>query len=90
MTASIVLEALAHVEHDRTTVVLNKSLLRSSDVPVIEQRFRAQRLHRTVAIPYDEQLATTLDCGTYTLDALGRTTRVAIKQLGLAVTDQLV
>ena len=90
VTASIVLEALAHVEHDRTTVVLNKSLLRSSDVPVIEQRFRAQRLHRTVAIPYDEQLATTLDCGTYTLDALGRTTRVAIKQLGLAVTDQLV
>ncbi len=89
VTASIVLEALAHVEHDRTTVVLNKSLLRSSDVPVIEQRFRAQRLHRTVAIPYDEQLATTLDCGTYTLDALGRTTRVAIKQLGLAVTDQL-
>ena len=54
VTASIVLEALAHVEHDRTTVVLNKSLLRSSDVPVIEQRFRAQRLHRTVAIPYDE------------------------------------
>src|SRR3954447_2129964 len=90
VTASIVLEALAHVEHDRTTVVLNKSLLRSSDVPVIEQRFRAQRLRRTVAIPYDEQLATTLDCGTYTLDALGRTTRVAIKQLGLAVTDQLV
>src|SRR5215213_1755649 len=43
VTASIVLEALAHVEHDRTTVVLNKSLLRSSDVPVIEQRFRAQR-----------------------------------------------
>ena len=31
-----------------------------------------------------------LDCGTYTLDALGRTTRVAIKQLGLAVADQLV
>ena len=90
VTASIVLEALAHVEHDRTTVVLNKSLLRSSDGPVIEQRFRAQRLHRTVAIPYDEQLATTLDCGTYTLDALGRSTRVAIKQLGLAVTDQLV
>jgi hypothetical protein len=55
-----------------------------------EQRFRAQRLHRTVAIPYDEHLATMLDCGTYTLDALGRNTRVAIKQLGLAVTDQLV
>jgi len=31
-----------------------------------------------------------LDCGTYALDALGRTTRVAIKQLGLAVTDQLL
>ena len=53
-------------------------------------RFRAEHLHRTVTIPYDEQLATMLDSGTYTLDALGRPTRMAIKQLGLAVTEQLV
>jgi len=31
-----------------------------------------------------------LDRGTYALDALGRDTRLAIKRLGLAVTEQLV
>jgi putative peptide zinc metalloprotease protein len=90
VTASVVLDALSHLQHDRTTVVLNKSLLKSSDVPVVEQRFRAERLHRTVAIPYDEQLATMLDSGTYTLDALGWRTRIPIKQLGLSVAEQLL
>ena len=48
----------------------------------IEDRFRAEHLHRAVTIPYDEQLATMLDTGTYTLDALERPTRLAIKRLG--------
>jgi len=90
VTSSIVLEALAHLQHDRTTVALNKSLLRTTDVRVVEERFRAEHLHRSVAIPYDEQLATMLDTGSYTLDALRRPTRMAIKQLGLAVCEQLV
>src|SRR5215213_5189493 len=90
VTASIVLDALAHVQHDRTTVALNKSLLRAGDLPAVEQRFRAEHLHRTVSIPYDEQLAAMLDAGHYTLDALRRPTRLAIKQLGLAVAEQLV
>ena len=55
----------------------------------IEDRFRAEHLHRAVTIPYDEQLATMLDTGTYTLDALERPTRLAIKRLGLAVAEQL-
>lgn len=89
VTATIVLQALSHVRHDRTTVVLNKSLLRSSDVSLVEQRFRAQQLHRSVAIPYDEQLATMLDAGSYTLDVLAQRSRIAVKQLGLAVAEQL-
>jgi hypothetical protein len=56
----------------------------------VQQRFRAEHLHRTVTIPYDEQLAAMLDAGHYTLDALQRRTRLAIKQLGLAVAEQLV
>src|SRR5206468_6462425 len=56
VTATVVLEALSHLRHDRTTVVLNKSLLKSSDTAVIEDRFRAQHLHRSILIPYDEQL----------------------------------
>ena len=49
-----------------------------------------EHLHRAVTIPYDEQLATMLDSGTYALEALGRRTRLAIKRLGLAVAEQLV
>jgi putative peptide zinc metalloprotease protein len=90
VTATVVLEALSHLQHDRTTVALNKSLLRAADIPVIEERFRAEHLHRAVTIPYDEQLATMLDTGTYSLDALRRVTRMAIKHLGLAVAEQLV
>ncbi len=89
VTTTVVLEALKHVQHDRTSVVLNKSVPNAADVAVIEQRFRTEQLHRSVAIPYDEQLATMLDTGTYSLDALGRPTRVAIKRLGLAVAEQL-
>lgn len=90
VTATVVLEALSHLRHDRTTVVLNKSLLKSSDTSAVEERFRAQRLHRSILVPYDEQLATMLDSGSYTLDALGRQTRIAVKVLGLAVAEQLV
>jgi MinD-like ATPase involved in chromosome partitioning or flagellar assembly len=90
VTSSVVLDALAHVQHERTTVALNKSLLRAKDLPAVEQRFRAERLHRCVTIPFDEQLAAMLDAGHYTLDALRRPTRMSIKQLGLAVAEQLV
>ena len=90
VTSTVVLEALSHLKHDRTTVALNKSFLRSADVRAVEERFRAEHLHRSVTIPYDEQLATMLDSGAYTLDALERPTRLAIKRLGLAVTEQLV
>jgi MinD-like ATPase involved in chromosome partitioning or flagellar assembly len=89
VTSSTVLDALAHVQHDRTTVALNKSLLRAKDLPAVEQRFRAEHLHRSVTIPHDEQLAAMLDAGHYTLEALRRATRVAIKRFGLAVAEQL-
>jgi MinD-like ATPase involved in chromosome partitioning or flagellar assembly len=90
VTSAVVLEALSHLQHSRTTVALNKSRPRSPDVRLVEERFRAERLHRSVTIPYDEQLATMLDSGSYSLEALGRPTRLAVKQLGLAVAEQLV
>lgn len=90
VTSSIVLEALQHLTHERTTVVVNKSHLRAAgDRRVIEQRFREQRLHRSVVIPYDERLQTMLDTGAYTLDALARPTRLPVKRLALAVAEQL-
>jgi MinD-like ATPase involved in chromosome partitioning or flagellar assembly len=90
VTSTVVLDALSHVQHDHTTVAINKSRPGSSAVGVIEDRFRAERLHRAVTIPHDDQLATMLDSGSYALDALGRRTRLAVKRLGLAVADQLV
>jgi hypothetical protein len=70
-------------------VAINKFRVRSRDLVVIEERFRAEHLHRSVTIPYDEQLASMLDSGTYTLEALARPSRLAIKRLGLAVAEQL-
>jgi MinD-like ATPase involved in chromosome partitioning or flagellar assembly len=90
VTSTVVLQALEHVQHDHTTVAINKSRHGSLAVETIEDRFRAERLHRAVTVPFDERLATMLDSGTYTLDALGRGTRLAVKRLGLAVADQLV
>lgn len=90
VTASVVLEALAHLQHDRTTIALNKSRLRGADAAVVEERFRAEHLHRSVMIPHDEDLASMLDAGTYSLDGLRRPTRLAVKRLGLAVAEQLV
>jgi MinD-like ATPase involved in chromosome partitioning or flagellar assembly len=90
VTSTVVLDALSHVQHDHTTVAINKSRPGSSAVGVIEDRFRAERLHRAVTIPHDDQLATMLDSGSYALEALGRRTRLAVKRLGLAVADQLV
>ena len=84
------LAALEHLEHERTTVVANKFHARGpADLRELERRLRERRLHRSVAIPYDDQLAAMLDTGTYELDALERTSRMAIKRLGLAVAEQL-
>lgn len=83
ITSAIVLDALEHLRHQRTTVAVNAAHRRSPVAAPIAERVRA------VTLPYDEQLATMLDTGTYTLDALERETRVAIKRLGLAVAAQL-
>ena len=91
VTSSLVLAALEHLEHERTIVACNKFYARRpADLAELERRLRERRLHRSVAIPHDDQLATMLDTGTYQLDALERTTRRALKRLGLAVTEQLV
>jgi len=90
VTSTVVLEALSYVRHDHTTVAINKAATGSVSVDTIEDRFRAEHLRRAVTIPFDERLATMLDSGTYSLEALGRRTRLAVKRLGLALADQLV
>ncbi len=60
------------------------------DTAAIEQHFRHHQIGRHVAVPYNEQLRTMLDTGTYALEALPRQVRLAIKQLGLTVAERLV
>jgi MinD-like ATPase involved in chromosome partitioning or flagellar assembly len=91
VTSAAVVAALEHLHHERTTVAANKSDGRGlADLRELERRLRERRLHRSVAIPYDDQLAVMLDTATYQLDVLERTSRMAIKRLGLAVAEQLV
>ena len=91
ITASVVLDALGHLEHERTTVVVNKASARpAAELEAVEECFRRARLHRSVTIPYDERLAVMLDTGTYSLEALDRRTRLPVKRLGVAVAEQLV
>jgi MinD-like ATPase involved in chromosome partitioning or flagellar assembly len=91
VTAQLVLAALDHVEHERTTVLLNKA---SAGMPVdhgmLEERFRHERLHRSIVLPYDEQLQVMLDSGTFSLEGLPRRVRLPVKQLAVAVSEQLV
>ena len=90
VTSAALIAALEHVEHERTTVACNKFHARGpADLRELERRLRERRLHRSVAIPHDDQFAAMLDSGTYELEALERTSRMAIKRLGLAVAEQL-
>ncbi len=91
ITANVVLSALDHLRHDRTTLVLNRAHPNlAANVDALEERFRSERLHRSITLPDDAQLAAMLDTGTYALEALDRPTRLAIKRLGLAAAEQLV
>jgi MinD-like ATPase involved in chromosome partitioning or flagellar assembly len=76
VTADKVLGSLPHIDHERTTLVLNQARGRGGG-------------HRSVAVPRDERLQTMLDTGTYSLEALRPDTRMAVKELGLAVAEQL-
>jgi MinD-like ATPase involved in chromosome partitioning or flagellar assembly len=90
LASSAVRTALQHLHHERTIVAVNKfHARRAADLRELERRLRERRLHRSVAIPYDDQLAAMLDTATYQLDALERTSRIAIKRLAVAVAEQL-
>jgi MinD-like ATPase involved in chromosome partitioning or flagellar assembly len=82
VAATAALDALAHIRRqDRTTVAVNAT------ERAVEEAFLP---HHAVALPEDEQLASMLETGTYTLGALDGRTRIAIKHLVLAVAERLV
>lgn len=91
ITATSVSSALHHLDLTRPIVILNQAgASPTADWRAAARHFAGHRLARQVTIPYDEQLRTMLDSGTYTLDALRRATRLPIKQLGVEIAEQLV
>jgi MinD-like ATPase involved in chromosome partitioning or flagellar assembly len=91
VTSSIVVDALEHLrqtEQDRITVVANKYYCRRlGQLRALEEALRQRRLPRSVGVPYDQQLAAMLDSGTYSLAALERPSRLAVKRLALLVAE---
>lgn len=76
---------------DHLTVVINRAPPElAGEVAAIRTRLHAEELRRVITIPQDWQLYKMLDSGTYSLEALDPETRLPIKELGLAVAEQLV
>jgi MinD-like ATPase involved in chromosome partitioning or flagellar assembly len=93
ITSSTVLDALDYVllrlGGHQLTMVINKAP-RKADLKALESNLRGHRIPRHVTIPQDERLRQMLDSGTYVCERLERRTRTAVKQLALAIADQLV
>lgn len=73
----------------RLTVVVNK-MPSHSDPELVCAAFDEAGVSRQVVVPHDDQLATMLDSSSYTLEGLGRPTRMAIREVGLVVAQRLV
>jgi hypothetical protein len=71
------------------TMVIHKAP-RNADLNALESNLRGHRMPRHVTIPQDERLRQMLGSGTYVCERLERRTRTAVKQLALAVAEQLV
>ena len=86
--AALLVGLIACAGIERATLVLNK-VDGSAEQRATERQFSRDRIAQRVAIPADGQLKTMLDSGTFSLSGLGRSTRIPIKRLGLAVGTQL-
>jgi MinD-like ATPase involved in chromosome partitioning or flagellar assembly len=91
LTATLAIHALDQLDRERTTVVVNRSHPRlASELRAIEECLARRGARRPVAVPDDRRLATMLNTGTYSLEALDKNTRLAVKRLGLAVAERLI
>jgi MinD-like ATPase involved in chromosome partitioning or flagellar assembly len=91
LTATLAIHALEQLDGERTTVVVNRTHPRMApEVLAIEECLARRDLRRPVTLPDDRRLATMLDTGTYSLEALDQRTRLSVKRLGLAVAERLV
>jgi MinD-like ATPase involved in chromosome partitioning or flagellar assembly len=90
LTATLAIHALEHLDRERTTVIVNRAHPRMApEVRAIEECLARRELRQPVTLPDDRRLATMLDRGAYSLEALDRGTRLSVKRLGLAVAERL-
>jgi MinD-like ATPase involved in chromosome partitioning or flagellar assembly len=90
ITASAVLDSLAHLDRERTTAVVNMAdSANGAELRGVENALRNCGIRRAVTIPRDARLGLMLATGTYSLEALDRRTRIPVKRLGLSVAEQL-
>ena len=91
ITATIAIHALDQLDRARTRVIVNRSHRRlMPELRAIEECIERRKVRRPISVPDDRRLCTMLQSGTYSLEALDRGTRVAVKRLGLAVAERLV
>ena len=91
LTATLAIHALDQLERERTTIVVNRTHPRlAPELRAIEECLTRRDAPRPVTLPDDRRLAVMLASGTYSLEALDRHSRLAVKRLGLAVAEQLV
>jgi MinD-like ATPase involved in chromosome partitioning or flagellar assembly len=91
LTATLAIHALDQLDLERTTVVVNRTHPRlAPELRAIDECLARRDARQPVTVPDDRRLAMMLDSGTYSLGALDRRTRLAVKRLGLAVAERLV
>jgi MinD-like ATPase involved in chromosome partitioning or flagellar assembly len=92
ITSAGVLGALRYLQLKEGTLVLNQAPLSNSagNRKVIEENFRRQAVATRATIPYDQRLRSMLDTGTYDLSRLKSSTRVPVKELAAALTQNFV
>jgi MinD-like ATPase involved in chromosome partitioning or flagellar assembly len=91
IAARLTVDALRRLDQSRTALVVNRAHSRlDPELRAIEECLQQRGLDRSHTLPDDRRLALMLDTGTYSLEALGRPTRVGVKRLGVAVAERLV
>ena len=74
----------------RTTLVLNDTRPEGGgDLAAIERHFARHSFEARIRVPYDHKLRLSLDQATYTLGALPRATRLALKRLAATIGEGL-
>jgi MinD-like ATPase involved in chromosome partitioning or flagellar assembly len=90
VSTSLALSALKQLPIARSALVANQWRARPDGVRHAERLLFERGAEHRATIPHDERLARMLDTGTYTVDALERSTRLAVKEFALMIGARLV